>query len=114
MKEALGETFAQVGEVRLLRGNSGEGYALEVAWVAPQPFRYGRGVHPDAAGIRVDIIPVATTLRGDIRSVLRAQALPQLRDWIERALVAPETWQLSDHRRSWAVADGSLTFHDEP
>ncbi|WP_286260462.1 hypothetical protein [Streptomyces graminofaciens] len=51
--------------------------------------------------------------RAATRDVLRAQALPQLREWITRAISADETWRLAPHQRYRELADGHLTHRDE-
>ncbi|WP_327344501.1 hypothetical protein [Streptomyces europaeiscabiei] len=49
-----------------------------------------------------------------MQTALRTYALPQLAEWIDQALAAPETWRSSDHRRYWTLTDGRLlTHHDE-
>ncbi|MFI1794004.1 hypothetical protein ACH40D_37230 [Streptomyces olivaceoviridis] len=74
---------------------------------------YGRGIHSDVVGFRVEVHPVDATERAATRAVLRAQALPQLHEWITRAIAADETWQLTPHQHYWRLADGHLTHRDE-
>lgn len=106
--------MAHVGEVRFLTGHGEEGSVLGIAWTAAQPFNYGRGIHPEAAGFRIDVLSVPAADRADMQTALRTYALPQLAEWIDQALAAPETWRSSDHRRYWTLTDGRLlTHHDE-
>ncbi len=78
-----------------------------------QPRNHGRGIHPDMVGFRIDVHPVDATDRAATRTVLRAHALPQLREWIARAATANETWQSTDHQRHWRLTDGHLMHSDE-
>ena len=86
---------------------------LGAAWVAPRPTNYGRGVHPDMVGVHIDVHPVDAAERAAFRGVLRAQALPQLREWITQAIAADETWRLTPHQHYWRITDGHLTHRDE-
>nr|WP_189786085.1 hypothetical protein [Streptomyces capitiformicae] len=113
ISEALDDQMAHVSDVSFLTGHSEEGYVLGIEWTAAQPFNYGRGIHPDASGFRIDVLPVPAADRADARTALRTYALPQLGEWINQALAAPETWRSSDHRRYWRLADGLLTHHDQ-
>ncbi|NEA49752.1 hypothetical protein [Streptomyces sp. SID10815] len=81
--------------------------------IAPISRNYGRGTHPDMVGFRVDVHPVDATERAATRAVLRAHALPQLHEWIRRAMAADETWQSTAHQRHWRLTDGHLTHRDE-
>lgn len=113
INEALGDKMSHINEIRFLTGHSDDGYAIGIEWVAAQPFNYGRGTHPDAAGFRIDVIPVPTGERADARAALRTHALPQLSEWVNRALTTTETWRSGGHRRYWRFADGRVTHHDE-
>ncbi|MFB8028561.1 hypothetical protein ACFQ6U_28430 [Streptomyces sp. NPDC056465] len=113
ISECLGPYAAHVTDLCFLTGHGSGTIRLGVAWTAPYPRTYGRGVHPDSVGVQVDIHPVDATERAAIRAVLREQALPQLHEWIARAAVADETWRLTDHRHYWRVTDGRLTHGDE-
>jgi hypothetical protein len=111
--EALGDRMSHVSDLRFLSEKSDAGDALGVEWVAAQSFNYGRGTHPDAVGFRIDVIPVEKGDRADARAALRTHALPQLGEWMDRALMAGETWRSSNHSRYWLFADGSVTHRDE-
>jgi hypothetical protein len=111
--EGLGDCASHVGELRFLTGQDSDTVVLSAVWTAPIPSNYGAGIHPDAAGIRVDIHTVDAGARAATRALLREQALPQLRAWVTRAITAHETWRLTWHGRYWHVADGRLTHHDE-
>ncbi|WP_406465652.1 hypothetical protein OHB07_32785 [Streptomyces sp. NBC_00111] len=113
ISECLGVYAARVTDLHFLTGQDSGTIRLGVAWTAPRPRTYGRGVHPDSVGFQVDVHPVDATERAATRAVLRAQALPQLHEWIARAVAADETWRLTDHRHYWRVADGHLTHGDE-
>ncbi len=102
-----------VTELRFLTGHDSGTLVLSAAWVAPAPRTYGRGVHPDAVGIRIDVHPVDAASRAASRDVLRAHGLPQLHAWVVQSLAADETWQLTAHRRHWRLSGGRLTYRDE-
>ncbi|MFJ8871010.1 hypothetical protein ACIRD6_35325 [Streptomyces sp. NPDC102473] len=112
ISECLGAYAEHVTDLRFLTGQDSGTIRLGVAWTAPHPRTYGRGVHPDSVGFQVDVHPVDATERAATRAVLRAQALPQLHEWITRAVAADETWRLTDHQHYWRVADGRLTRGD--
>ncbi|GED84283.1 hypothetical protein TNCT6_13680 [Streptomyces sp. 6-11-2] len=105
--------MSRVKDLQFLTGHDSGTIVLGAAWVAPNPRNYGRGIHPDMVGLHMDVHPVDATRRAAIRAVLRAQALPQLHDWITRAIAADETWQLTPHQRYWHLSDGHLTHRDE-
>lgn len=102
-----------VTDVRFLTGHDSGTLVLSAAWTAPASRTYGRGVHPDAVGFRIDVHPVDAAARAATRAQLRAHALPQLRAWIEQALTADETWRLGDHQHHWRLSGGRLTHRDE-
>ncbi|MEV5004839.1 hypothetical protein AB0K74_13875 [Streptomyces sp. NPDC056159] len=105
--------MTRVKDLQFLTGHDSGTIVLGAAWVAPNPSNYGRGIHPDMVGFHIDVHPVDATQRAAIHAVLRAQALPQLHDWITQAIAADETWQLSPHQRYWCLSDGHLTHRDE-
>ncbi|MFG2947870.1 hypothetical protein [Streptomyces adustus] len=109
----LGPLMSRVTDLRFLMGQDGGSIVLGAAWVAPQSRNYGRGVHPDMVGFRIDVHPVDATERAAVRAVLREQALPQLHAWVTQGITAGEGWQLTDHRHYWRFADGRLTHRDE-
>ncbi|SER00066.1 hypothetical protein SAMN04487983_101076 [Streptomyces sp. yr375] len=113
INECLGTAMAHVRDLRFLTGHDSGTIVLGAAWIAPHPGNYGGGVHPDMVGVRIDVHPVAATERAATRAVLRAQALPQLLDWITQATTADETWRLTPHQHHWRLTDGHLTHHDE-
>ncbi|MFJ9245363.1 hypothetical protein [Streptomyces sp. NPDC101776] len=111
--ECLGPLLTRVTDLRFLTGQDCGSIVLGAAWVAPGPRAYGRGIHPDSVGFRMDVHPVDAPERAATRAVLRARALPQLHDWITRAISADETWRLTPHQHYWRLADGRLTHHDK-
>ncbi|MEV8068476.1 hypothetical protein AB0P32_20465 [Streptomyces sp. NPDC085995] len=111
--ECLGPRLDHVRELRFLTGADSGDIVLGAAWVAPLSRTYGRGVHPDSVGCFIDVHPLAAADRAATRAVLREQALPQLREWIERAITADQTWQLTDHQHLWRLTGGRLTHGDE-
>ncbi|MEW2624740.1 hypothetical protein [Streptomyces sp. NPDC048106] len=113
INECLGPYMTRVTDLAFLTGHDSGTIVLGAAWTAPNRRNYGRGIHPDMVGFRIDIHPVDATERAATRAVLRAQALPQLHEWIRQAIAADETWQLTDHQRYWRLADGHLMHRDE-
>lgn len=111
--ESLGAAMDHVTDLDFLTGPDSGTIVLGAAWVAPHPRNYGRGVHPDLVGVRIAVHPVDATARADTRTLLRAQALPQLLAWIEAATTAHETWRLTPHQHYWRLTDGHLTHRDE-
>ncbi|MEH0545029.1 hypothetical protein QA802_18645 [Streptomyces sp. B21-105] len=111
--EGIGDCLAHVGQLRFLTGPDSGTIVLGAVWTAPIPSNYGAGIHPDAAGIGIDVHPVDAGARAATRALLREQALPQLRAWVMRAITADETWQLTRHGRYWHLSDGRLTHRDE-
>ncbi|MFG3196473.1 hypothetical protein ACGFYT_10105 [Streptomyces sp. NPDC048208] len=109
----LGPLMTHVTDVRLLTGPDSGTIALGAAWVAPLSSNYGRGIHPDTVGFRIDVHTVLSTRRAAARPILRERALPQLHDWITAGLAADETWHLTPHERIWHLVDGRLTHADE-
>jgi hypothetical protein len=96
LSEVLGEHFQHVSELDFL-GDMPQHLVLEVRW---RPGRAG-GIHPDVYGIALSVYPVRSADRAEIREELRRAALPELRDWIARAVATTETWKAAFHRRSW-------------
>ncbi|MGW3912751.1 hypothetical protein ACWEBX_14685 [Streptomyces sp. NPDC005070] len=113
INECLGPYMSRVSDLRFLRGQDNGPIVLGVAWVAPLQRNYGRGIHPDTVGFRMDVHPVDATERAATRAVLKARALPQPHAWITRAVTADETWQLTPHQHYWLLGDGRLTHRDE-
>ncbi|MFE7600619.1 hypothetical protein [Streptomyces sp. NPDC057494] len=105
--------MTRVTEVRFLTGHGSDSIVLGAEWVAPMSRTYGRGIHPDSVGFRIDVHPVDSTERASIRAVLRADALPQLHAWVTQGLVSDETWLLTPHLHYWRLTDGRLTHRDE-
>ncbi|MGW1880492.1 hypothetical protein [Streptomyces sp. NPDC001975] len=113
INECLGACMTRVTALEFLTGHDSGTIVLGAEWVAPNPRNYGRGIHPDMVGFRIDVHPVDATERAATRAVLRAHALPQLHEWITQAIAADETWQLTPHRHYWRLTNGHLTHRDE-
>ncbi|MFF5711532.1 hypothetical protein [Streptomyces sp. NPDC012756] len=105
--------MTRVTDLRFLTGHDSGTVVLGAAWVAPNRRNYGRGIHPESVGFRIDVHPVDAADRAATRAVLREQALPQLHEWVTQAIAADETWQLTDHQHCWRLVDGRLTHRDE-
>ncbi|SEG90580.1 hypothetical protein SAMN05216223_12219 [Actinacidiphila yanglinensis] len=105
--------MTRVTDLRFLTGHDSETIVLGAEWIAPIPRNHGRGTHPDMVGFRIDIHPVEAAERAATRAVLRAQALPQLHEWITQAIAANETWRLTPHQHYWRLTNGHLTHRDD-
>ncbi|MEU1535050.1 hypothetical protein [Streptomyces fagopyri] len=109
----LGPFMSRVTALRFLMGHDSRPIVLGAEWIAPIPHNYGRSMHPDMVGFRIDVHPVDAAERAATRAVLRAHALPQLHEWITQAIAADETWQSTPHQHHWRLNDGRLTHRDE-
>ena len=105
--------MTRVTDLRFLAGQDSGTIVLGAAWIAPIARNYSRGTHSDMVGFRLDVHPVDAAERAATRAVLRAHALPQLHEWIARAIDADETWRLTPHQHYWRLTDGHLTHRDE-
>ncbi|MDX3309659.1 hypothetical protein ACWGH3_17440 [Streptomyces sp. NPDC054884] len=115
VEEGLGPCLTHVRDLRFLTGQvtGSDTIVLSASWTAPLSRKYGAGVHPDVVGVSVGVHPVDATARAAARALLREQALPQLRTWVERAITADETWRLTPHQHCWHLTDGHLAHRDE-
>lgn len=113
INECLGPCMNRVTDLAFLTGHDSGTIVLGAAWTAPNPRNYGRGIHPDRVGFSIEVHPVDATERAATRAVLRAQALPQLHEWITQAIAADETWRWTDHRHYWRLTDGHLVHGEE-
>ncbi|WP_234342355.1 hypothetical protein [Streptomyces sp. NRRL B-3648] len=113
INECLGSYMSRVTDLRFLTGHDSGTIVLAAEWIAPDSRNYGRGIHPDTVGFRIDVHPVDANERAAIRAVLRTDALPQLHEWITQALAADGTWHMTAHQRYWRLTDGRLTHRDE-
>ncbi|MEV0847596.1 hypothetical protein AB0J21_17300 [Streptomyces sp. NPDC049954] len=109
----LGAHRDHVTELRFLTGQDSGTLVLGAAWVAPAPSNHGRGTHPDAVGLWIDVHPVAAADRAATRALLRTLALPQLHEWVTRGIDADETWRLTSHQHYWRLSGGLLSHGDE-
>src|SRR4051794_14050874 len=75
--QGLGDAHALVRAPSFDLG-SGSEVVLAVRWV-PARSRYH---HPSVAGIHVSVYPVRSVDRAVVRSLLRSQGLPELREWV--------------------------------
>ncbi|MCX4538861.1 hypothetical protein OHA79_48250 (plasmid) [Streptomyces sp. NBC_00841] len=113
INECLGAHLDRVTDLRFLTGHDSGTIVLGVEWVAPEPFNYGHGIHPDAVGFRIDVPAVDATERAATRALLKAHALPQLHEWVTQAIAADETWRQTPHLHYWRLTGGHLTHRDE-
>ncbi|MFE2420065.1 hypothetical protein [Streptomyces hokutonensis] len=111
--DCLGPLMTRVTDLQFLTGQGSGTIVLGAEWIAPNNRNYGGGTHPDMVGLRIDVHPVDAAERAVTRALLRAQALPQLHEWVTRAVDADETWQLTPHQHYWRLTDGHLTHRDE-
>ncbi|MDH6135397.1 hypothetical protein P3T37_004812 [Kitasatospora sp. MAA4] len=92
-----------------------DGTLLTVIWNPPISSNYSfAGSHsspPRSVGI--GIVPLPATDRAEARNALRQHALPELAAWIDAVRHAPETWTLTQRRRSWRLAGNSTAYRDD-
>ena len=115
ISDALGPRMTQIGNLGFRDNPSNDGTLLLVGWVPPVTSGYGVGTGMPAhmQGLQITVLPLGAADRAAARTILRREALPQLDEWITRALQAPETWLLTRHGRQWQLINGHLTHHDE-
>jgi hypothetical protein len=115
ISDALGPHLTQIGSLGFRDKPSNDGTLLLAGWVPPVTSSYGVGTSMPASmrGLQIRVFPAGTAERAAARTILRREALPQLDEWITRALRAPETWLLTRHARHWQLINGHLTHHDE-
>ncbi|GAB3989900.1 hypothetical protein GCM10029978_116280 [Actinoallomurus acanthiterrae] len=108
--DGLGDAQSLVKQPRFETG-MWAGTVLEARWVPSRSFNYGgEGVPPGSAGIYVIVHPVRSTDRVAVRSLVRSQGLPQLREWVEQTQTAAETGRWRHHDGYWRYAAGKLLF----
>lgn len=101
----LGDAWTLVKPPRFEEGGLSD-VVLVVSWI-PAGYRY---CHPSVVGIDVTVRPVRSTDRSAARSLLRSQALPQLREWVERTQTAADTWRWDRRVAYWRYAEEELRF----
>ncbi|GAA4630308.1 hypothetical protein GCM10023196_055130 [Actinoallomurus vinaceus] len=111
--EGLGDAHALVKPPSFSSGTSSD-VVLAVRWVPARSFNHGsEGFHPSAVGIHVSIYPVHSVDRVTVRSSLRSRGLPELREWVMRAQLAPETWRSDVHFGYWRYDEDGVRFEGD-
>ncbi|MFG2825371.1 hypothetical protein ACGFX4_38820 [Kitasatospora sp. NPDC048365] len=65
------------------------------------------------SSVWITVAPVSGGERAISRQILREQALPELRQWIDEARHGSQAWALSRHSISWQLVGQSLSLsHD--
>ncbi|MFF2819537.1 hypothetical protein ACFVT9_28955 [Kitasatospora cineracea] len=106
---ALGETPSDALRLSFFDHHWTDGTVLQASWVPPIGSNYGAGLPPDWwSSVQITVGPVPSGERAAVRQILREQALPELRDWVDKARNGPEGWVLSRHSIAWQYADQSL------
>ena len=113
ISDALGPHMTQIGNPWFHDNPSNDGTLLRVEWVPPVTSNYGAGMPAYMQGLRITVLPLGTADRAAARTILRQEALPQLDEWTNQALQAPETRLLTRHGRRWQLVNGHLAHHDE-
>ncbi|MCO5997473.1 hypothetical protein [Actinoallomurus rhizosphaericola] len=114
LAETLGDAHASVKPPSFDSGATGSDVVLAVRWVPARSFNHGgEGYHPSAVGIHVSVYPVRSVDRAAVRSLLRSQSLPELREWVIRAQLAPESWRSDVHFGCWRYAEDDLRFEGD-
>ncbi|AUY47648.1 hypothetical protein C2142_00170 [Streptomyces sp. CB01881] len=75
---------------------------------------YGYNKFPaEWSRVRITIAPLPAGERAHARGILREQALPELRDWVDRIRRAPESWSLTRHSLSWRVTGHGVARRED-
>jgi hypothetical protein len=111
--EGLGDAHALVKPPSFSSGTASD-VVLTVRWVPARSFNHGgEGYHPSAIGIHVSVYPVRSVDRAAVRSLLRSQGLPELREWVMQAQQAHQTWRSDEHFGCWRYAEDGVRFEGE-
>ncbi|MFE2105899.1 hypothetical protein ACFXAF_08520 [Kitasatospora sp. NPDC059463] len=112
---ALGERPSSTLRIGFSDHHRTDGTLLRARWVPPAGSNYGTGLPPDWwSSVWITIGPVASSERATARQVLREQALPELRTWVEKARHGSPAWALSRRTVAWRYVDRSLHLsHDQ-
>jgi hypothetical protein len=62
--------------------------------------------------LKVWIYPISKQDHQRVRSVIAADALPDLGRWCRAALAAPEGWKLMRHERRWSLDGNTATAQE--
>ncbi|MFF0391104.1 hypothetical protein ACFYS8_20810 [Kitasatospora sp. NPDC004615] len=106
---ALGETPSNALMLHFDNVPRTDGTLLRASWMPPIGSNYGTGLCPDMwSSVWITIATVPSGERAAARRILREQALPALREWVDKARHGSEAWALSRHSISWRLVDQSL------
>ncbi|OKJ05603.1 hypothetical protein [Kitasatospora sp. CB01950] len=110
----LDETRSQALHLSFFDRRWTDGAILKADWVPPIGSNYGAGLPPEWwSSVWITVGPVPSGERAAARRILREQALPELRSWVEKARNGSEAWALSRHSIAWQYANQSLRIsHD--
>ncbi|QKW23401.1 hypothetical protein HUT16_33805 [Kitasatospora sp. NA04385] len=111
---ALGEPPSDALRLSFFDHHWTDGTLLKADWVPPIGSNHGAGLPPDWwSSVFITVAPVPGGERATTRRILREQALPELRRWIDDARHRSQAWALSRHSISWRLAGRSLHLsHD--
>ncbi|MCX4682749.1 hypothetical protein OG401_00220 [Kitasatospora purpeofusca] len=111
----LGETPSNALQLSFGSHSSTDGPLLQARWKPPIGSNYGNGLHPNWwSSVWISVSPLPNGERAAARQVLREQALPELRQWVDNARTGSEAWALSRHSISWNLTSQALhVSHDE-
>ncbi|MGV9268215.1 hypothetical protein ACWDRR_26530 [Kitasatospora sp. NPDC003701] len=91
-----------------------DGTLLQVSRNGLTTSNYGYSTFSPAwSRLSIGIVPLPAGERAHARGVLRAQALPELRDWADRLRRAPETRALTSHSASWRVTGHGVARRED-
>lgn len=111
LDDYLGDLRVTVKEIRFLSKVSETGVVMFARWI-PSDRRYGHGVHPDYAGIHVDVLPVGHAERSLVRAAMATQGLPHLRSWVAEVPNRAQTWLLFPQTRAWRHVASNIILDD--
>ncbi|GHH81514.1 hypothetical protein GCM10018781_64310 [Kitasatospora indigofera] len=112
---ALGETPSHALQLSFFDHHWTDGTLLKARWVPPTSSNYGAGLPSDRwSSVWITVAPIPGSERAAARQILREQALPELRNWVEKARNGSEAWALSRHSIAWRYVNRFLHLsHDQ-
>ncbi|MFE2410937.1 hypothetical protein ACFXDE_21585 [Kitasatospora sp. NPDC059408] len=109
ISSGLGEVPSDALQLGFGGLGSTDGIILAASWTPPIGSNYGNGLHPRSwSSVWIIVVPVPSGERAAARRILREQALPELRQWIESARTGSEAWALSRHSIAWKLTGQCL------
>ncbi|SOB85774.1 hypothetical protein [Streptomyces sp. 1331.2] len=114
LRTVLGETLMDEVHLCFDEPPQHDGTLLRATWNPSITSNYGYNRFPaEQSRVRIAITPLPAGERAHARGLLREQALPELREWLDRARRAPEWWVLTRHSVSWRVTGQEVARRED-